>query len=129
MPRLISVDLVYGTSIDVTFTTSREVCDACDTAVLQLAHANGSELGIRIERGRIADVYLWDAAQFIRQNLPPNHVAIDGLRISCTIPLALLPAGALAPRVEATLSINGTPVQTRFPVAIRALHHADLHLA
>ena len=122
MPRLTSVDLALGSTIDITFTTTRELAEAADTAVLLLTHGNGSEFGIRIERGRVADVYLWDSAQFIRQHLPANHVTIDGARVHCSIPLVLLPAGALTPRAEASLSLNGTPVQTHFPVAIRTLH-------
>ena len=124
MPRLTSVDLALGSTIDITFTTTRELAEAADTAVLQLTHRNGSEFGIRIERGRVADVYLWDAAQFIRQHLPADHVTIEGDRVQCSIPRVLLPAGALAPVAEASLSLNGTPVQTHYPVGIRALFHA-----
>lgn len=121
MPRLTAVELVYGPTIDVHFTTTLELAGASDTAVLQLIHRTGTELGIRIERGHVADVYLWDPALFIRQHLPEDNVTLDGCRVSCAVPGELL-SRSLEASVEATLSLNGTPVQTHFPVTLRALN-------
>lgn len=118
MPRLNSVEIVFGPTIDVHFTTTLELAGACDTAVLQLTHSTGTELGIRIERGEVADVYLWDAELLIRQHLPESTVTIDGRRVSCAVPGELL-SRSLEPAVKASLSINGTPVQTDYPVTLR----------
>lgn len=122
MPRLISVELLYGSTIDVRFTTSMPLARSCDTAVLQLtdaAHA-GSELGIRIERGRVVDFYVWDAGRRLRQRLPLDEVVIDGRDVSFTIPRSLTPVMRGVPRPVAALVVNGAPVQSRFSVTLAA---------
>lgn len=120
MPRLISVELSYASTIEVRFTTSTPLARSCDTAVLQLtdsAHA-GSELGIRIERGRVVDFYVWDAGRRLRQRLPIDQVVIDGREVSCSMPRSVAPVMRGVPRPVAALVVNGAPVQSRFAVQL-----------
>ena len=120
MSHLTSVDVLYGSTLDVLFSTDVPLLNACETAVLQLATSGhpSSELGIRIERGVIVDFYIWDAGRRLRQRLPAGEVTINGHHISCVIPAALLPVVHGTPRLEAALVVNGAAVQSRFPVRI-----------
>ena len=119
MTHLTSVELWQDTEVHVRFSTSLDLTDASDTAVLQLVHGGGSELGIRIERGRVTDVYVWDAVQLIRQRLGEGRVLLSSGSVQCSIPTPVLPAGTLWNQLGATLIVNGAPVQTRFPVTMR----------
>lgn len=120
MPRLTAVEFVYGSTLEVHFTTSIPLLVAADTAVLQVVDSNrgGSELGIRIERGHVSDVYLWDAGRKLRQRLPISEVVVSGRRVSCDIPLAIAPEVHGLPKLEAALIVNGAPMQSRFPVTL-----------
>lgn len=120
MPRLTSVDLRYGPTIDVRFTTSMPLARSCDTAVLQLTDAasSGSELGIRIERGRVVDFYVWDNERRLRQRLPLDDVTLDGRHVSFSMPRSIAPVMRGVPLPVAALVVNGAPVQSRFAVHV-----------
>jgi hypothetical protein len=126
MPRLVSVDVTYGPTIEVRFTTTRAVFEACDTAVLQLidTRPGGSELGVRIARGRVVDSYLWDTGRRLRQRLPTTNVVADATGITCSVPLAVLPLSPTMPTLTAMLLVNGAVVDAEFPVTIRARDRA-----
>ena len=119
MTHLTSVELWQDTELQVRFSTSLDLTEACDTAVLQLVHGGGSELGIRIERGRVTDVYVWDADRLIRQRLAEGRVVMQSGSVLCSIPAPVLPEGNLINQLGATLIVNGAPVQTGFPVTVR----------
>ena len=122
MTLLTSVDIFHDSEIRVIFTTSLDLSTACDTAVLQVVHGGGSELAVRIERGAVADVSVWDAAQLIRQRLPHDHVVLTATTVSCSIPMGILPAMALdeiESAVTANLLVNGAPVQTGVAVSLQ----------
>ena len=131
MPRLTAATLTYGSTIEVRFTTNRDLPLACETAVLQLADAGrgGSELGIRFERGGVVDVYLWDAGRRLRQRMPVTNVTVDGVTITCVIPMAVVPADIASPRLEAALVVNGAAVQSRFPVTLMSRMQAQTEQA
>jgi len=81
MTHLTSVELWQDTEVHVRFSTSLDLTEASDTAVLQLVHGGGSELGIRIERGRVTDVYELE-------NSSVNPSASDSPRGGCCCPAA-----------------------------------------
>lgn len=121
MPRLLSVDLRYGSDVTIRFTTSRAVFDACDTAVLQLADPGPRhcELTVRIERGRVAEAALWNPDRLRRESLPLETVTVRGTTVECCVPLALLPIPRTTPLVAAALIVNGALVQSGFAVSVR----------
>ena len=125
MTHLTSVELWQDTEVHVRFSTSLDLTGASDTAVLQLVHGGGSELGIRIERGRVTDVYVWDAGQLLRQRLAEGRVLLSSGSVQCSIPTPVLPDGNLWNQLSATLIVNGAPVQTRFPVTIRQVRSSE----
>lgn len=122
MPRLTAVDLTYGPTIDLRFTTNIPIFSACETAVLLLSDASpgGSELGIRIERGRVVDFYIWDGGRRLRQRLPELDVVQHGRRVSCEIPSTLLPVVHGMPRLQAALIINGAAIQSGYAVTVKS---------
>lgn len=123
MPRLLAVDIVPGALTEIRFTMSRAVFDACDTAVLELIDAggSGSEVVVRIERGLIADVSVWDAELRMRRRLPTEAVTVDGECVTCAVPAAMLPhpEGGLESMTGALL-VNGSRVQAGFAVRLCA---------
>jgi hypothetical protein len=121
MPRLLSVDLRYGSDVTIRFTTSRAVFDACDTAVLQLVDPGPRhcELTVRIERGGVAEAALWNPDRLRRESLPIENVTVRGTTVECCVPLALLPIPRTTPDVAAALIVNGALVQSGFPVSVR----------
>ena len=122
MPHLVSVDatidMSVSRSLSVTFSTTRPLRTAADTAVLLITETGGSELGIRLERGRVTDVYLWDVGRLLRQRLPAQDVSITDKTVRCVIPTAVLPRAAAATRVTASLIVNGALVQTGVAVGL-----------
>lgn len=121
MPRLITVDVIADSSpsgsIDVRFTTTRALLTAVDTAVLMVFSRPGSEFSIRLERGRVTDVHLWDAERALRQALPLQNVSISDGAIHCDIPKEVLPKVASVAQLSAALIVNGALVQSGFPVS------------
>ena len=117
MPRLISAEIVYGVDPEVRVSTTLPILTFADTAVIRLTETSGSELAIRVERGRVMDVCLWDARAAIDQRLLVDDVVIEGCDISFVMPHILIPAVGINPRVTAMLQLNGTPVQT-MPVSL-----------
>lgn len=112
MPRLLSSEITYGGDLEVRFTTTFPLLTAADTAVLRVTDCAGSELAVRIERGIVSDVYLWDSSRSIHQRLLVDDVLIDGCDVRCIVPLILAPAVGGMPRITATLQLNGTLVQS-----------------
>lgn len=123
MPQLLAVDIVPGPLTDISFTTSHAVFDACDTAVLELMDAagSGSEVVVRIERGLVTDVSVWDAELRMRRRLPTEAVTVTGPCVTCSVPAAMLPhpEGGLA-AMTAALLVNGSAVQSGFAVSVSA---------
>lgn len=119
MPRLIAVELRYDGPLDLRFTTSRAVFDACDTATLLVTDVGPrhAELTVRIERGRVTEAALWDPDRR-RLRLPAGSVTVDGTTIVCTIPVDLVPTGRPLARISAALIVNGALVQSQFPVTV-----------
>ena len=126
MPRLISADVSTNVSagswvnrgVQVRFATTRALLTAADTAVLLIVDASGSEFGIRLERGRVTDVHIWDVGRRLRQGLPTQNVSITDGVIRCDIPQEVLPRIANAVSLSAALVVNGALVQSGFPVTL-----------
>ena len=122
MPHLVSVDatidLYVSRSLGVTFSTTRPLAIAADTAVLLVTETGGSEFGIRLERGRVTDVYLWDVGRLLRQRLPTQDVSIIDTTVRCVIPTAVLPQTSGVGRVTASLIVNGALIQSGLPVTL-----------
>lgn len=122
MPRLTSADVIADSSphgtVQVRFATTRALLTAADTAVLLITDRSGAEFGIRLERGRVTDVHLWDVERLLRQGLPTQNVSIaDGI-ISCDIPKEVLPRITHVVNLSAALIVNGALVQSNFPVTL-----------
>lgn len=100
------------------FSTTRPLSTAADTAVLLITEAGGSEFGIRLERGRVTDVYLWDVGRLLRQRLPLQDVSIIDTTMRCVIPTAVLPRTSGVGRVTASLIVNGALIESGVPVAL-----------
>jgi hypothetical protein len=123
MPRLLAVEIAPGPLTEIRFTLSRTLFEACDTAVLELidGRGSGSEVVVRVERGLITDVSVWDAELRMRRRLPTAAVTVDGECVTCSVPAAMLPhpEGGLA-CMTAALIVNGTRVQSGFAVSVAA---------
>lgn len=126
MPRLITADVTVDSSftgaVHVRFATTRALMAAADTAVLTISDRSGSEFGIRLERGRVTDVHLWDVERLLRQGLPTQNVVISEGTIRCDIPKEVLPRLAGTLELSAALVVNGALVQSGFPVTIATAH-------
>ncbi len=122
MPRLITADVSADSSpsgtVQVRFATTRALMTAADTAVLLITDASGSEFGIRLERGRVTDVHLWDVDRLLRQGLPTQNVVISDGAIRCDIPKEILPRISGPLDLSAALIVNGALVQSGFPVTV-----------
>jgi len=130
MPRLIAVDVTLdfplATTVEVSFSTSRALLTAVDTAVLLIVDRSGSEFGIRLERGHVTDAYLWDAGRVLRQGLPVRDVSISDGLIRCPIPVQVLPTLTTAAGLTAALIVNGALVQSGFAVTTSTSPRADV---
>lgn len=120
MPHLTSVVIRPGSPVSVEFRCSPSLLEICDTAVLQLTHYSGSEFSIRIERGRVVDVYVWNAERRRRQRLPEDFVTLGVDTVSCSIPPALLRAEFTSGLV-ARLVVNGLLIHANVPVSFAPL--------
>jgi hypothetical protein len=122
MPRLITADVIAESSakgtVQVRFATTRALLTAADTAVLLIIDRSGSEFGIRLERGRVTDVHLWDAGRLLRQGLPTRNVTMSDGLVCCDIPKEVLPRVSSAAGLSAALVVNGALVQSGFPVTL-----------
>ncbi|MDH6182124.1 hypothetical protein M2152_002306 [Microbacteriaceae bacterium SG_E_30_P1] len=119
MPRLTAVRVTYDARVaEVHFSTTRALMTAADTAVLIVSDPSGSEFGIRLERGAVADAHLWDARRLLRQGLPVSAVTIAEGVVSCPIPVEVLPHLGWPVRLSAALIVNGALVQSGFAVEV-----------
>jgi hypothetical protein len=97
----------FDTHWEVRFGLRYDIARTGDSVVFTLEGQSGWELTVRIERGRIADVAVWDARRARRVSLPFESVVVGSCEVICVVPTALLvPEHALS-RVQLNGALAG----------------------
>lgn len=118
-----SVLIRPGDDLEIEATMTSAVFLNCETAYLQVASNRGlrTEFGVRIERGRVIDVYLWDGFLRVRHALSPQTVEVRSTAVVSRLPWRLVSPTYEYPELRASLVVNGGLVLSGVPVRIGAL--------
>lgn len=87
------------------FEFAHDIIGSGDSVVLVIEPDRGSswEVSLRVERGRVADLAVWDSVDVLRVGLPFGAVALDRASVTCEVPQGLV----TPQRATARVLLNG----------------------